>query len=699
MMLLTVLALADFTKAVLQVGPSDVDAVLKGVSSVITPGLPGGVAALDGRAIPFLVGKEGKARFSVGVMGQLGSSRVAAFGHGGYISTEAAKDAGTRQLLLNLLTWLNHGKAPKVIGSLGRPLPAGLAESLGMEPTILKKNDPSSWDRAEIIIVSEAEAIDQLRLMNKGLLISATPWGWLQLNPGKSLDKEFGWNQVLDAAGIAFCDGTVSKVQPMASAEAATWNGAEALKRILDGKPQDGVDADLVLQSLRATPEGGSLWQRLSKYPELSRNVVGPSMSHPISATDAKQRLGVAVQMMNFRKGKPVQIQADFPGSAPASEPRRSITSRIPLREAQWVSVGAYANPNEEVTVDVPASIADRGLAVQIGVHSDSTWHVNKWTRYPELIVSATIKSTKTKLTSPFGGIIVIRVPRRMQGSADVTITGATISPRFVLGETTNEQWQAQLKSQTPWSELQGKHLILSVPTTEARKVADPKKLMELWDKTLELYSDLDGAPDKPRPERIVPDREISAGYMHSGYPIMTWMDKSVPLSLNYDELVTTGTWGHWHELGHNRQKPTWTFAGTGEVTNNIFTLLGMTHIAKATLFERVQSSKKETDAFFAAGAPHEQWQSKPFVALTMYAELIDAFGWDSLKKVFRTYLDEPKLPNDQAKRDQWMIRYSKVVGRNLVPFFTEWGFPLSDSAKESVKSMPEFKRKAQSGR
>jgi hypothetical protein len=120
-----------------------------------------------------------------------------------------------------------------------------------------------------------------------------------------------------------------------------------------------------------------------------------------------------------------------------------------------------------------------------------------------------------------------------------------------------------------------------------------------------------------------------------------------------------------------------------------------MTHIAKVSLFDRLNGSKKDLDAFFAAGAPHSQWKEKPFVALTMYAELIDAFGWDSLKKVFRTYLNQPRLRTEQEKRDQWMIRYSRAVGRNLVPFFTTWGFPLSDSAKAEVQSLPEFRRKA----
>ncbi|RYG65902.1 hypothetical protein EON80_16460, partial [bacterium] len=47
----------------------------------------------------------------------------------------------------------------------------------------------------------------------------------------------------------------------------------------------------------------------------------------------------------------------------------------------------------------------------------------------------------------------------------------------------------------------------------------------------------------------------------------------------------------------------------------------------------------------------------------------------------------QPKT--DQEKRDQWMIRFSKAIGRNLGPFYTAWGIPISTSAKDSVKDLP----------
>lgn len=73
------------------------------------------------------------------------------------------------------------------------------------------------------------------------------------------------------------------------------------------------------------------------------------------------------------------------------------------------------------------------------------------------------------------------------------------------------------------------------------------------------------------RPERIVTDRQISAGYMHSGYPIMTHLDAAAFMT----DLADLGDhgWGPYHEIGHNHQSGDWTFDGTVEVTVNLFTL------------------------------------------------------------------------------------------------------------------------------
>ena len=69
-----------------------------------------------------------------------------------------------------------------------------------------------------------------------------------------------------------------------------------------------------------------------------------------------------------------------------------------------------------------------------------------------------------------------------------------------------------------------------------------------------------------------------------------------------------------------------------------------------------------------------------------------EAFGWEPFTKVFREYraVKESELPkNDDDKRDQWMVRFSRTAGKNLGPFFDAWGIPTSDEAKKAISELP----------
>ena len=55
--------------------------------------------------------------------------------------------------------------------------------------------------------------------------------------------------------------------------------------------------------------------------------------------------------------------------------------------------------------------------------------------------------------------------------------------------------------------------------------------------------------------------------------------------------------------------------------------------------------------------------EKKPFLALYMYYQLQQEFGWESFKQVFVRYhslLPNQRPKNDQEKRDQWMTNFSK---------------------------------------
>lgn len=250
-----------------------------------------------------------------------------------------------------------------------------------------------------------------------------------------------------------------------------------------------------------------------------------------------------------------------------------------------------------------------------------------------------------------------------------------------------------------PWAELQANNVILTVPSRVVRNLDDPQDLLVFWDKVMDCYSTLADLPEHyRRPERYLTDRQISAGYMHSGYPIMMGLDVAEAV-VSKQTILTNGhpgVRGFFHEMGHNHQVSDWTPEGAGEVTNNMFaiyvfdTLIGIHDsqhpaITPAHMRDRLQK-------YLAAGAPYAQWKSDPFLALTMYIELQQGFGWDAYKKVFAEYRTLPadqRPRTNQQKRDQWMVRFSKAVGKNLGPFFQARGIPTTEQARQSIANLP----------
>jgi hypothetical protein len=238
--------------------------------------------------------------------------------------------------------------------------------------------------------------------------------------------------------------------------------------------------------------------------------------------------------------------------------------------------------------------------------------------------------------------------------------------------------------------------MIVSVPTEVAQAVKNPTEVMTFWKKQVEAQDDISNqTAERKRPERMVADVQISAGFMHSGYPIMLHVPEA-------DEMVTFSRlkfpgWGYHHEVGHNHQRGDFTFDGTGEVTNNVLAmyvyhavlekdwLIGHPAISEEARKENIQKIKRASDKW-------QTWKSDPFLALTTYIQLIQEFGWESWRKYLYSFSDSsfgPAPANDDAKRDQFLVRYSKIANKNLGPFFDAWGIPVSSSAKAEVSQMP----------
>jgi hypothetical protein len=404
-------------------------------------------------------------------------------------------------------------------------------------------------------------------------------------------------------------------------------------------------------------------------------------------------------------------LLAEFPGVVSPNAPRINATVRIETAQGRWgwLGTGLYTAPGEAITVRVPQSAAERGLSVQIGAHTDLLWNLEEWNRMPNVVTSKPIRSTETRTAGAFGGTIYIVVP---QGSrlddCDVTITGGVPAPRYIDGKTKLDEWRSSLRDlPAPWAEIESEKIILSVPSKFVRDLDDPVALMSVWSQISDLVSEFWDIPkSRSRAERLVPDVQISYGTQHSGYPVMMYLSK-VQTLLSTEELLrgrvgyalhNRAMWGLPHELGHQAHNAAWNFEGAEEPMANMVALYVMEKLCHILLASSLFASKEyraEQMARYNFAKPDfARWKDDRWIGTTFYVQLQQAFGWEAFQKVFAEY---HKLPpnqqptSDAEKRDQQMVRLSRLVHRNLSPFYPAWGIPTSEAARASIRDLPEW--------
>ena len=702
---------------------ADLAALLKGVATIDAPGLPGPICVFGPRAFAVIVGKgNGKNAPAMPVVAaaRFGQGRVVAFGHDGYLSPASLQTADTGRLIANAIAWAKPGAAaPEVVVLRAKSLASHL-EKAGFKivPGTLGQLAPGQVLVLPVMGLSdtEIEAVSQFVQAGGGLVCAGLGWGWQQLNPKKTLAVDMSLNRLLAPAGLVWTEGEAGRTAGKGYAATNTLSpllhagtaldaalAHTAGRAPLTGAALEQAAATLTLAAQSLPPGDKILLPRLQQLAATPGVNLVPSPKKPIKTTDLVARVLLPMQARAMKTLPPNEIKAHpasatFPGPVPAAAPRlKDQPCEIDTAIPDWHSTGLYAPPGEGIIVQIPEAAAKLGLGLRIGAHTDHNWHHASWTRFPEISRSWPINVTAGKTASPFGGLIYVTVPSHcLAGKITVRISGAVAAPLFVAGKTSLSEWRDTIRQfPAPWAELASDKVIVTLPSTAIRTLDDPEALMQVWRKVLDLDAELAGRPVvRERPERIVTDEQISAGYMHSGYPIMTWMDQVNAFASR--ESLLQGNWGIFHELGHNHQSGDWTFDGTGEVTCNLFTLFVSDKLCGVPPKSHPRVSGPERakllTRYFAAAPDFEKWKSDPFLALMMYVQLQEAFGWETYQKVFAEYRDLPaaeRPKGDLEKHDQWMTRFARAAHQNLGPFFKAWGVPVSDKALASIAALP----------
>ncbi|RYD18669.1 MAG: hypothetical protein EOP88_21765, partial [Verrucomicrobiaceae bacterium] len=707
---------------------ADKKALLEGVNEIRVEGTVGALTVTGPDAFPVMSGKEKGGALPIVAASRLEKGRFVAFGHEKFFSSLQRKDTG--KLILNSVRWAAGDKKEPRVTLMGfqkdHPLLAYLKEH-GFNASEVLMGGAMNLRNQDVIIINSLSIVDALVppleswvRAGGGCLVGLPGWGWLQSRSGDDLglfQKECLPSKLTRQSGIVFSTAMPGYTSPgcyLAGEINPLLNASTALTALLDhtsGKtplPQDDIRlcGTVLSDALRSLPpDDKTLRPLLDQLPASAAHAMAPGT--PVHESMVLNRLLFTRDFEAARSAKPEEVKAHpysavFPGATPRDAPRigeRRLS--FDLSVPRWHGTGLYAPAGEVIRITVPPQFAGKGIAVRIGCHTDVLWNHELWKRAPEISIRRVLKEPATTIASPFGGLIYIDVPDGPPPvKMDVTISGAVQSPRFVLGQSTTADWKKHLaESPAPWGEIETKKLILSMPRKWLENIEDPQALLEFWDQVMDAEADLCAIPRKRKsPERIVADEQISAGYMHSGYPIMTWLDPGAEAASSVEKM-RNGNWGYFHELGHNHQSPDWTFDGTVEVTCNLFSLYvtetlcgnppgrGHEAMAPAAVTERIAKhlASPDTEKF-------TRWKKDPFVALIMYDQLRAAFGWDTYKKVFAEYRALPKdqrPKNDDEKRDQWLVRFSKAAGKNLGPFFEKWGVPTSEAARQSISGLP----------
>ncbi|MCC6322409.1 MAG: hypothetical protein IT438_13350 [Phycisphaerales bacterium] len=698
--------------------------LIEGVSTIASPGTPGTLTVWGPGALVIAVGKDDRdLPAPVIAAGTLGRGRIVAFPHTAFLDKDTMSIADTGRLIENAVRWASrkpHAEKP-VVGLFGGDL-ATFLSARGFSISKLAAADLTDSGLASIDVLcivgnnlSDVQVACIARFVERGggLLAAQTAWAW-KAPSGKVLTDN-PLNRLAAPAGIAWTGGHSG---PLAGkgfltdgASDAMLHAANALSEIIATGKTSGKASDRIrlasrtaLDAVRSLPTNDLILRpRIDQLMNEHAARLCPTEQDPLSSKEPLARLLLAASVERTHTLSPQEIRAHaasnaFPGRVPADAPRQTRSVRIDPRVADWHSTGLYAAPGEVIQVSIPAGAIDHGLRVRIGCHKDALWRLDTWKRVPEVTRETALTAATTQVASAFGGLVYIDIDKRFEADPfDVTIANAVEAPLFVLGRTTAEEWRSSIRARpAPWAELACKRIIISVPSTAIRELDDPTPLMEFWDRIAAAQDELATVSNLERhhrPDRIVADVQISAGYMHSGYPIMTHLDAVDEMTRI--EKLRAGSWGLFHELGHNHQQGDWTFGGTVEVTCNLFTLYTMEKACGREPGQghgALKDREEKVGRYLAAGAKFEKWKSDPFLALHMYQQLIEGFGWKTFQQVFAEYrgLNKQGRPaNDDQKRDQWMIRFSRACGHNLGPFFESWGIPTSAEAREQIKTLP----------
>ncbi|XP_054467922.1 TRPM8 channel-associated factor homolog isoform X2 [Anoplopoma fimbria] len=549
-----------------------------------------------------------------------------------------------------------------------------------------------------------------------GLLIGGHAWWWAQTHPGENTLTDFSGNKILNKMGLSLLEHIIwegsFKAPVPSQAIKDTYHFRHLLHRFA-GHVTEGEDLtereeeylkklgkDCANYLRMKAHDCSSYTQVVSSLTDIIKKSNMPQVcdSCPVKSPKEHLLLSVAAEVYKVCPDPDALLPyliKDNPLMPVVYNHRIKINANT-AGEEEWISTGLYLSPGMKTYMSTPAEIVNEGWEIQIGCQTDHLEH-EELKRAPCVHERFPVTSEMMQVWNLWGGLIYLVAPPDTQvEGVEVTVQMAVPAPYYKAGVTTAADWLSLRTAPSPWAELEFDNIILTVPSDSVRSLDRPDELAAFWDNIMRNIADLAAKPHKfPRKERFVTDVQISYGWMHAGYPIMTHQSTAAEL-VSVDHIRSEGLWGPIHELGHNQQRDCWEFPPhTTECTCNIWSVyvheevLGINR-EKAHPNITLEGRKSQREEYVKGGKDLSSWEM--WVALETYMQLQEKFGWDAFKKVFAAYHEMSNFPEDNpGKMNLYAVTFSQTVGMNLSAFFKSWGWPIETATEEKLSNLPSW--------
>lgn len=378
---------------------------------------------------------------------------------------------------------------------------------------------------------------------------------------------------------------------------------------------------------------------------------------------------------------------------------------RMSVPPQNWMSTGLYAAPGEIITITVSgATNADMAhVYAQLGVHTDELYPDSGnvmldgvFRRNARVTMAVKLEPGVNQVRTPYGGPIILRSDQSRDSTITVTIDNAVQAPYFKRGVTTETEWLAWRTLDVPFAEIESNLLVIHAPASEirTRTYAEMVELTTHYDAVVTKINELAGlSPTAPLPhtapqgkQRIAEDIQISAGWGHSGFPVMVYTAWS--LLDPADVSRRAEGWGVWHEIGHNYQMGAWADVMGGEVSVNWWSLY-VEEALHGTSRLMLDDVYKRALARLNNPSITNKWQdADAFDQLTLFEQLRivhPTLNWGMYTQMMRHYREMSQsnydaLDTDDKKTNYFVRTLCGVTKTNVAPHFQTWSFRLTNA-------------------